>query len=259
MGKTGVGQGRGTLGRLALGRLALGAGALVASGVAAATALAEPAPEPVYAFRTILAPGNAPAAGETRTVKGGWVSGGLFTDRSGRLDGAVSSAEFALPEGQFLALARGPMLIGCTIDRVKIRSGRPHVCLADVDGDGRFESWFPFFDEIVLFANVRKAPLAKMKPITPAGLRAVDEAGLKDVRPVVGFELTPLKGRLEFCRTVDGESDGYCTHAGPTLDASGQVASVRAFGAAFSYRKLGDGYEVTTIQPMPIQPYGAGS
>ncbi|GEM_PF-6193542 len=236
--------------------LGLGAVALAAGGLAQAVE-----PETIYSFRTILAPRDAPAVGETRVVAQGWVSGGLFTERSGRLDRAVSSEEggFTLPEGQFLALARSRMLIGCTIDRVKIRAGRPHVCLADVDGDGRFESWFPFFDEIVLFANTRKAPLAKMKPVAPAGLRPVDEAGLEEVIPEVGFEITPLKGRLEFCRTVKGQSDGYCTHAGPALDNSGQEATIRAFGAAFSYRRLGDRYEVKTIAPLRIQPYGAGS
>jgi hypothetical protein len=250
-----VAEGRRALGA-ACGALALGLSALVTGGFAAETGA-----EPVYSFRTILVPRQAPALAETYTLAEGWASGGLFTERSGRLDRAITSVEggFSLPEGQFLALARSRMLIGCTIDRVKMKSGLPHVCLADADGDGQFDSWFPFFDEIVLFAYVRKAPLAKMKPVAPARLRPVDEASLEDVRPEVGFELVPRKGRLEFCRTVKGRNDGYCTHAGPTFDSSGQSASIRAFGGEFAYRRLGDRYEVKTITLVRIQAYGAGS
>ncbi|MBY8821887.1 hypothetical protein K7G82_06265 [Sphingomonas colocasiae] len=235
--------------------MALAMAALIAAPLPAAAS--EPAQEPVYSFHTLLVPQDAPAIGETRTSDGGWVRGGLFADRSARLDRAIASAEdgFDLAEGQLLALARSRMLIGCTIDRMKIRSGRPHICLADRDGDGRFDAWFPFFDEIMLFANVRKVPMAKMKPITAAGISPVDIAALATVPTRVGFELAPRNGRLAFCRTVDGKSDGYCTHDGPGLDPSGQPATARARGGEFAYRRIGKSFEVSVISPVPVQRF----
>lgn len=214
--------------------------------------------EPAYSFRTLLIPQAGQLPGAPRVAPRSWVSGILVTDRMGRLvrPVAVGDGYPAIGTDALLAVAHSDRLVACTLERMAKKGASPHLCLADTDGDQRLDSWFSFFDEIVLYDNVRKLPAARFKPLSaPVELAMIEPAELTDAHGLVGFQILPRAGRLEFCRTYKGENDLYCTHAGPTLDKSGQWQVVALRGAEFRYRKTDNAYEVQTTRPFVAQRF----